>query len=90
MVGEPTITYDSKEYGVRAVMRDGRVTFLNLLSLGPPFNYIALRKVSGVSVLIRDFVPVSATRVMAVRSTGRSRTQVDLTPNWKISKLTLR
>ena len=27
--------------GVRAVMRDGRVTFLNLLSLGPPFNYTA-------------------------------------------------
>ena len=22
-------------------MRDGRVTFLNLLSLGPPFNYTA-------------------------------------------------
>ena len=73
-------------------MRDVRVIFLNLLSLGPPLNYIVLRKVWGVSDLIRvvagTFGAVNGTRAMAVRSTGRSRTQEDLEANVKISKPT--
>ena len=73
-------------------MRDVRAIFLNRLSLGPPLNYIALRKVWGVSFLIRVvatvFGAVNGTRAMAARSTGRSRTQEDLEANVKILRLT--